>query len=132
MSSSSNSYKSRRRFVEGGEWIPPECKCRMKCVERTSWTEGNHGRRFFGCPRYKNNDEVGCRFLKWIDPPPPKSEFDLVRRMEELEEKVKILSKIIQRRNDEVDSLMKFRKVFNVVALFVLVLMVAVLLFYYV
>uniref|UniRef100_A0A803QWF5 GRF-type domain-containing protein n=1 Tax=Cannabis sativa TaxID=3483 RepID=A0A803QWF5_CANSA len=131
MSSSSNSYKSRRRFVEGGEWIPPECKCRMKCVERTSWTEGIHGRRFFGCPRYKNNDEVGCLFLKWIDPPPLKSEFDLVRRMEELEEKVKILSKIIQRRDDEVDSLMKFRKVFNV-ALFVLVLMVTLLLFYYV
>ncbi|KAF4357582.1 hypothetical protein G4B88_024112 [Cannabis sativa] len=107
MSSSSISYKSRRRFVERGEWIPPECKYRMKCVERTLWTEENH------------------------DPPLPKSEFDLVRRMEELEEKVKILSKIIQRRDDEVDSLMKFRKVFNV-ALFVLVLMVAVLLFYYV
>ncbi|CAN1158031.1 hypothetical protein LINPERHAP2_LOCUS21905 [Linum perenne] len=44
----------------------PSCGCGQMAVIRTSWTESNPGRRFFGCGRY---GRVGaCKFFHWADP----------------------------------------------------------------
>ena len=78
----------------------------------------------------QSNEEAGCRFLKWIDPPSTKNELDFVRRLEEVEEKVKILCKVVQRRDEEISRLTKFRKVFTFVLL-VFVSLIVMLLFLY-
>ncbi|XP_050226472.1 uncharacterized protein LOC126676335 [Mercurialis annua] len=45
----------------------PNCDCNQPAVLRTSWTETNPGRRFFGCYAYQSVD--GCDFFYWLDPP---------------------------------------------------------------
>ncbi|RYE13696.1 MAG: hypothetical protein EOP45_20800 [Sphingobacteriaceae bacterium] len=30
----------------------PSCPCGLPSIQRTSWTDENPGRRFFGCSRY--------------------------------------------------------------------------------
>ncbi|PWA54205.1 zinc finger, GRF-type [Artemisia annua] len=41
------------------------CTCGKPAVVKTSWTNRNPGRRFFGCPTIGSN----CPFLGWLDPP---------------------------------------------------------------
>ncbi|PWA64032.1 zinc finger, GRF-type [Artemisia annua] len=41
------------------------CTCGKSAVVKTSWTNRNPGRRFFGCPTIGSN----CPFLGWLDPP---------------------------------------------------------------
>ncbi|XP_062104900.1 uncharacterized protein LOC133816393 [Humulus lupulus] len=86
----------------------PICDCGWDSIEHTSWTEGNLGRRFYGYPRYKRNVENGCRFLRWIDPPSHKNE--LVQRLDEVEDNLKLLHNIFERREKEVRELMKLMK----------------------
>ncbi|CAN1128514.1 hypothetical protein LINPERHAP2_LOCUS4680 [Linum perenne] len=44
----------------------PSCGCGQMAVIRTSWTENNPGRPYFGCGRY---GRVGsCKFFWWVDP----------------------------------------------------------------
>ncbi|XP_050215378.1 uncharacterized protein LOC126666603 [Mercurialis annua] len=47
----------------------PKCRCGDLSILRTSWTEANPGRRFFGCNRYENGGR--CDFFQWFDPPMP-------------------------------------------------------------
>ncbi|WOG95593.1 hypothetical protein DCAR_0414918 [Daucus carota subsp. sativus] len=47
---------------------PDFCGCGMSPVLRTSWTDMNPGRRFWGCSMYMNR-RIGCNFHQWQDPP---------------------------------------------------------------
>ncbi|PWA69662.1 zinc finger, GRF-type [Artemisia annua] len=38
-------------------------RCQAVCVIKTSWTNRNPGRRFYGCPHMDCN-----RFMDWVDP----------------------------------------------------------------
>ncbi|KAB1222949.1 hypothetical protein CJ030_MR2G019468 [Morella rubra] len=69
MTSASSSSVSNGRQ----EWVSLEakvdeatrlCFCGMKARMRTSRTEGNPGRRFFGCPRYSSGQTLG---IDWKD-----------------------------------------------------------------
>ncbi|KAL8478324.1 hypothetical protein ACS0TY_030294 [Phlomoides rotata] len=42
------------------------CKCLEEARLRTSWTDVNPGRRFYGC-RYWGVNGGGCDFFKWFD-----------------------------------------------------------------
>ncbi|KAL2559873.1 GRF-type domain-containing protein [Forsythia ovata] len=44
------------------------CHCGHAPVMKTSWTEGNPGRRFWGCRFYGKSQ--ACNFFDWADPPP--------------------------------------------------------------
>ncbi|PWA94879.1 zinc finger, GRF-type [Artemisia annua] len=43
------------------------CTCGKHAVVKTSWTNRNPGRRFFGCPTIISGSN--CPFLGWLDPP---------------------------------------------------------------
>ncbi|GKC99440.1 zinc finger, GRF-type containing protein [Tanacetum coccineum] len=42
------------------------CACGLEAVIRTSWTNRNPGRRFYGCPTLS---PTCVNFLRWYDPP---------------------------------------------------------------
>ncbi|GKD34909.1 zinc finger, GRF-type containing protein [Tanacetum coccineum] len=42
------------------------CTCGLEAVIRTSWTNRNPGRRFYGCPTLS---PTCVNFLGWYDPP---------------------------------------------------------------
>ncbi|GJV82861.1 zinc finger, GRF-type containing protein [Tanacetum coccineum] len=42
------------------------CTCGLEAVIRTSWTNQNPGRRFYGCPKLS---PTCVNFLRWYDPP---------------------------------------------------------------
>ncbi|CAI0446328.1 unnamed protein product, partial [Linum tenue] len=44
----------------------PICRCGEAEVLRTSWTDGNPGRRFYGCNNYGTSG--ACNFFRWVDP----------------------------------------------------------------
>ncbi|XP_052625947.1 uncharacterized protein At4g04775-like [Lactuca sativa] len=64
--SSSSSIKSirSRRIVRNGE--VELCKCNEEAPMFTSWTAKNPGRRFYGCPNYKD-ESMNCKYFMWID-----------------------------------------------------------------
>ncbi|PWA48333.1 zinc finger, GRF-type [Artemisia annua] len=39
------------------------CTCGQQAVVKTSWTDRNPGRCFYGCPTYDSK----CHFLGWVD-----------------------------------------------------------------
>ncbi|KAL7590652.1 hypothetical protein Lser_V15G40320 [Lactuca serriola] len=41
------------------------CFCRKWAIVRTSWTDNNLGRRFWGCP----DPNSSCGFIGWYDEP---------------------------------------------------------------
>nr|KAJ0216477.1 hypothetical protein LSAT_V11C300119530 [Lactuca sativa] len=41
------------------------CVCRKWAIVRTSWTDNNPGRRFWGCP----DPNSSCGFIGWYDEP---------------------------------------------------------------
>ena len=45
------------------------CYCGIPSQLQISWTEPNPGRRFYGCTRYKSEND--CNFFHWYDPPTP-------------------------------------------------------------
>nr|GEV78699.1 zinc finger, GRF-type [Tanacetum cinerariifolium] len=64
------------------------CTCGQQAMVKTSWTDGNSGRRFYGCPTYLSN----CPFLGWVDAPMCPRSVDIIpgllRRLNGLEEVV--------------------------------------------
>ncbi|CAI9259314.1 unnamed protein product [Lactuca saligna] len=66
-SSSSIGSKVMRRFN------PPQrthCDCGDLVGRWTSWKTRNPGRRFIGCPNYRDSSK-DCKFFDWVDPPLP-------------------------------------------------------------
>ncbi|CAH8353450.1 unnamed protein product [Eruca vesicaria subsp. sativa] len=55
------SGSSRRRQNYG----PKLCFCHLETAIRQGWTDKNPGRRFYGCPRFKEKN--GCNFFAWFD-----------------------------------------------------------------
>ncbi|OMO96001.1 Zinc finger, GRF-type [Corchorus olitorius] len=49
------------------EGEPIICSCKMMAPRWTSWTNANPGRRFYGCPNYKDPTKC-CKFYLWHDP----------------------------------------------------------------
>ncbi|KAK8628205.1 hypothetical protein V6N13_063915 [Hibiscus sabdariffa] len=47
----------------------PVCGCGFSAQLRTSWSNDNLGRRFFGCKNYGSLVHHGCRYFSWFDPP---------------------------------------------------------------
>ncbi|KAE8022324.1 hypothetical protein FH972_008132 [Carpinus fangiana] len=45
------------------------CFCGLPCPLRTSSSKDNRGRRYFGCPKFKDGTGTHCKFLDWIDDP---------------------------------------------------------------
>ncbi|KAK4273661.1 hypothetical protein QN277_017007 [Acacia crassicarpa] len=72
-SSSSSTARCRRRVVllrqssreDDYEPLRRYCYHRMVASRWTSWTDGNPGRRFYGCPYYYQDG--GCGFFAWHD-----------------------------------------------------------------
>ncbi|KAK3431671.1 hypothetical protein EUGRSUZ_E03477 [Eucalyptus grandis] len=58
---SSASISSYRSEGEGQHF----CFCGLPSPRRTSWTQINPRRRFYGCARYKEASK--CKYFKWID-----------------------------------------------------------------
>jgi len=50
----------------GNEESLRECYCGMKTYLRTSWTDKNPGRRFFGCAQYGKGQH--CKYFEWFEP----------------------------------------------------------------
>ncbi|KAL4351750.1 hypothetical protein GQ457_06G019870 [Hibiscus cannabinus] len=44
----------------------PKCNCGLDADLRTSWSNANPGRRFFGCSKYGAGRN--CNFFLWCDP----------------------------------------------------------------
>nr|KAJ0198680.1 hypothetical protein LSAT_V11C600324610 [Lactuca sativa] len=61
--SNSSAYRSARQ-------VRRRCDCDEPVGRWTSWKPKNPGRRFVGCPNYKDK-EKDCKFFEWIDPPLP-------------------------------------------------------------
>ncbi|KAL2335261.1 hypothetical protein Fmac_016474 [Flemingia macrophylla] len=57
--SSKPSFGSRSHF--------PSCHCGELAVLRTAMTSRNVGKKFWGCPNYKNgeDEEIGCNYFEW-------------------------------------------------------------------
>ncbi|KAK4277114.1 hypothetical protein QN277_015163 [Acacia crassicarpa] len=72
-SSSSSTARCRRRVVllqqpsREDDYEGPKRYCyhRMVASRWTAWTDGNPGRRFYGCPYYYQDE--GCGFFAWHD-----------------------------------------------------------------
>ncbi|WOG86538.1 hypothetical protein DCAR_0205749 [Daucus carota subsp. sativus] len=83
MSSSSSSYIQTPGF----------CSCGMDPVLRTSWTDANPGRRFWGCSQYVRNRSRGCNFHMWHDPAVGDRARNIIpgllRRIQRLEDEIK-------------------------------------------
>ncbi|KAK8695592.1 hypothetical protein V6N13_000745 [Hibiscus sabdariffa] len=47
------------------------CGCGVPAHLRTSWSNDNPGRRFFGCKNHGSLVYQPCRFFSWFDPPMP-------------------------------------------------------------
>ncbi|KAL4318705.1 hypothetical protein GQ457_18G000570 [Hibiscus cannabinus] len=45
------------------------CECGFSAQLRTSWSNENPRRRFFGCKNYGSLVHHGCRYFSWFDPP---------------------------------------------------------------
>ncbi|KAE8099822.1 hypothetical protein FH972_017775 [Carpinus fangiana] len=45
------------------------CFCGLPCPLRTSSSKDNPGRRYVGCPKFKDGTETHCKFFDWIDDP---------------------------------------------------------------
>ncbi|KAB1221204.1 hypothetical protein CJ030_MR2G025739 [Morella rubra] len=43
------------------------CNCGLTAPLKTSWTDANPGRRFFGCAKYDGKANQ-CGFFEWFDP----------------------------------------------------------------
>ncbi|GKA76624.1 zinc finger, GRF-type containing protein [Tanacetum coccineum] len=68
------------------------CACGLEGVIRTSWTNWNPGRRFYGCPTLS---PTYVNFLRWYDPPMCQRSVQIIPRLlrscNELEEIVAIV-----------------------------------------
>ncbi|KAG4215917.1 hypothetical protein ERO13_A01G209050v2 [Gossypium hirsutum] len=53
--------------------VIPMCYCGNIANLRTSWSNDNPGRRFFGCKKYVIGYQNACHFFTWFDPPVTRS-----------------------------------------------------------
>ncbi|KAF8006777.1 hypothetical protein BT93_K0939 [Corymbia citriodora subsp. variegata] len=60
---SNNSNSSHQSEGEGER--ERFCYCGLPSPRRTSWTQMNPERRFYGCARYREGSK--CKYFKWID-----------------------------------------------------------------
>ncbi|WOH01022.1 hypothetical protein DCAR_0520400 [Daucus carota subsp. sativus] len=78
---------------------PGLCSCGFSPVLRTSWTDANPGRRFWGCSQYVRNRSRDCNFHMWHDPAVGDRAKNIIpgllRRIQRLEDE------IMRRRNKE-------------------------------
>ncbi|KAB1223873.1 hypothetical protein CJ030_MR2G000503 [Morella rubra] len=51
----------------GSSFRYPMCDCSVQASLKTTYTEGNFGRRFFACVNHKYGRS--CNFFNWYDPP---------------------------------------------------------------
>ncbi|MBA0639996.1 hypothetical protein Goklo_022986, partial [Gossypium klotzschianum] len=49
--------------------VIPVCYCGNLAKLNTSWSNGNPGRRFFGCKKFGSGFRKPCQFFTWFDPP---------------------------------------------------------------
>ncbi|XP_074374320.1 uncharacterized protein LOC141714718 [Apium graveolens] len=49
--------------------MEPNCWCGRAAVLKTSWTDANLGRRFWGCFCFMEDRRNSCNFHFWFDPP---------------------------------------------------------------
>ncbi|GKV18016.1 hypothetical protein SLEP1_g28448 [Rubroshorea leprosula] len=59
------------------------CKCGLKSLRYTSWTETNPERRFYGCPNFGKKDSNGdllktYNFIEWHDEPMSSRAIDVI------------------------------------------------------
>nr|XP_009799434.1 PREDICTED: DNA-(apurinic or apyrimidinic site) lyase 2-like [Nicotiana sylvestris]XP_016438964.1 PREDICTED: DNA-(apurinic or apyrimidinic site) lyase 2-like [Nicotiana tabacum] len=54
------------------------CGCGQSASLRTSTTNANPGRRFFGCKYYGDKDRVACGFFQWYDPEFPDQSKEII------------------------------------------------------
>ncbi|KAK8692057.1 hypothetical protein V6N13_075539 [Hibiscus sabdariffa] len=47
----------------------PLCGCGFSAQLRTSWSNDNPGRRFFGCKNHGSLVHHACRYFSWFGPP---------------------------------------------------------------
>ncbi|GJX34062.1 zinc finger, GRF-type containing protein [Tanacetum coccineum] len=80
------------------------CACGLEAVIRTSWTNRNPGRRFYGCPTLS---PTCVNFLRWYDPPMCQRSVQIIpgllRSRNELEE---IVAMVEEKRRKEVAFLL--------------------------
>nr|XP_017221678.1 PREDICTED: uncharacterized protein LOC108198434 [Daucus carota subsp. sativus] len=85
-------------------------------VLRTSWTDANPGRRFWGCSQYMRNQRRGCNFHLWHDPAVGDRAKNIIpgllRKIQRLEEEMK--------RNRKKEKMLVFCLITTVVIIFVL------------
>ncbi|KAL4554543.1 hypothetical protein LXL04_039375 [Taraxacum kok-saghyz] len=65
--SSSSSVGSRGLRRVNGQPQRTHCDCGDPVGKWTSWRPSNPGRRFIGCPNYKDPNR-DCNFFDWVDP----------------------------------------------------------------
>ncbi|KAG2299073.1 hypothetical protein Bca52824_035545 [Brassica carinata] len=74
---------SRRRRNSGRKL----CFCGLEANITQAWTDKNPGRRFYGCPRYKELN--GCKFFSWFDEEDVRDEIrEETRVIEQLKETI--------------------------------------------
>ncbi|KAB1219200.1 hypothetical protein CJ030_MR3G028961 [Morella rubra] len=86
----SSSAGSRPRGIWGGDDGHTEvelCDCGVAARPRTSMTEGNLGRHFYGCAHYgRASSQKPCNYFRWIEPPHRDEVCRLVRKVQSLED----------------------------------------------
>jgi hypothetical protein len=45
----------------------PVCFCGLPCLLRTTWSTKNLGRRYIGCPKFRDGSGTHCKFFRWVD-----------------------------------------------------------------
>lgn len=100
----STSRHQRSSVIAGQNTL---CYCGYPVVEKTSWTNENPGRRFFGCALWDNESDLSCKFFRWKDP-------EVSQRTKEvilgLLARKKMLEKEIEKKDVEINSLRKIVK----------------------
>ncbi|KAG5378214.1 hypothetical protein IGI04_026056 [Brassica rapa subsp. trilocularis] len=72
------------------------CLCRLYAEIRQAWTNKNPGRRFYGCPRYKEKN--GCNCFKWFDVEDGTEwqKMALIEARDEIQEKSRVIEQLNQ------------------------------------
>ncbi|KAL4559784.1 hypothetical protein LXL04_031930 [Taraxacum kok-saghyz] len=70
MSSSSNGSRIGGHARARRVGLRTTCYCEDPVGKWTSWSIKNPGRRFIGCPNFRDKDK-DCKYFDWIDPPLP-------------------------------------------------------------
>ncbi|KAG2300112.1 hypothetical protein Bca52824_036584 [Brassica carinata] len=101
------SGSSRRRQNSGRKL----CFCRLDAKIRQAWTDKNPGRRFYGCPRYKEKN--GCQYFKWVDVEDVRDRIEEQRSLiEQLHETISELAHNLERIQQEEEIVRDFQNLY--------------------